>query len=309
MDKGKRQFNNDRKPQRPGKQGGFQARSQGRPEGRPQGRPQGRPDFNKPREDDAFADQGSSDKLEGRNAVTEALQAGRDFNKIWILKPEGDKPLDHGLIRILDEANKRGIIVTRATRQILDKMSSTHNHQGVIASVAAHKYAELDEIITECRDEGRPALLVALDEIKDAYNLGSILRISDCCGVDGVIIPERRSVTLDSMVAKASAGAIEYVPVARVTNLAQTLSRLKEKENFWVCGTDMNADYEYHDADYSGNLVVVIGSEGDGMRDGVRKCCDFTVSIPMSGHVNSLNAAVAAGVVLFEAQAKRHKED
>ena len=272
MDKGKRRFNQDRKPGRPAKQV--------------------RPEFKRDREDDAFAEQGSTDKLEGRNAVTEALAAGRDFNKIWIL----------------DEANKRGIIVTRATRQILDKMSSTHNHQGVIASVAPHKYADLDEIIGKCRDEGRPALLVALDEIKDAYNLGSILRISDCCGVDGVIIPERRSVALDSMVAKASAGAIEYVPVARVTNLAQTLTRLKEKENFWVCGTDMNADYEYHDADYSGNLVVVIGSEGDGMRDGVRKCCDFTVSIPMSGHVNSLNAAVAAGVVLFEAQAKRHKE-
>ena len=231
MDKGKRRFNQDRKPGRPAKQG--------------------RPEFKRDREDDAFTEQGSTDKLEGRNAVTEALQAGRDFNKIWILKPEGDKPLDHGLIRILDEANKRGIIVTRATRQILDKMSNTHNHQGVIASVAPHKYADLDEIIGKCRDEGRPALLVALDEIKDAYNLGSILRISDCCGVDGVIIPERRSVSLDSMVAKASAGAIEYVPVARVTNLAQTLTRLKEKDNFWVCGTDMNADYEYHDADYS----------------------------------------------------------
>ncbi len=288
MDKGKRRFNNDRKSGRPKND---------------------RPFVKNEREDDAFVKDGSSDKIEGRNAVTEALAADRDFNKIWILKPEGDKPLDHGLIRILDEANKRGIVVTRATRQILDKMSSTHNHQGVIASVAPHKYADLDEIISKCRDEGRPALLVALDEIKDAYNLGSILRISDCCGVDGVIIPERRSVSLDSMVAKASAGAIEYVPVARVTNLAQTLTRLKEKENFWVCGTDMNADYEYHDADYSGNLVVVIGSEGDGMRDGVRKCCDFTVSIPMTGHVNSLNAAVAAGVVLFEAQAKRHKED
>lgn len=303
MDKGKRRFNQDRKPNnRPAKQGRPDFKRE-RPEFKRE-----RPDINREREDDAFVEQGSTDKLEGRNAVTEALQAGRDFNKIWILKPEGDKPLDHGLIRILDEANKRGIIVTRATRQILDKMSSTHNHQGVIASVAPHKYADLDEIIGKCRDEGRPALLVALDEIKDAYNLGSILRISDCCGVDGVIIPERRSVSLDSMVAKASAGAIEYVPVARVTNLAQTLTRLKEKENFWVCGTDMNADYEYHDADYSGNLVVVIGSEGDGMRDGVRKCCDFTVSIPMTGHVNSLNAAVAAGVVLFEAQAKRHKE-
>ena len=314
MDKGKKQFNRDRRPGgKPsnGRSSNGRAFSGSPSNGRPSySRPSnGRPEYNREREDTAFASEGSTDKLEGRNAVTEALAAGREFNKIWILKPEGDKPLDHGLIRILDEANKKGIIVTRATRQVLDKMSSTHNHQGVIASVAPHSYADLDEIISKCGDEGRPALLVALDEIKDAYNLGSILRISDCCGVDGVIIPERRSVALDSMVAKASAGAIEYVPVARVTNLAQTLTRLKEKENFWVCGTDMNADYEYHDADYSGNLVVVIGSEGDGMRDGVRKCCDFTVSIPMSGHVNSLNAAVAAGVVLFEAQAKRHREE
>ncbi|MBR2821256.1 MAG: 23S rRNA (guanosine(2251)-2'-O)-methyltransferase RlmB [Clostridiales bacterium] len=314
MDKGKKQFKRDRRPGgKPsnGRSSNGRAFSGSPSNGRPSySRPSnGRPEYNREREDTAFASEGSTDKLEGRNAITEALAAGREFNKIWILKPEGDKPLDHGLIRILDEANKKGIIVTRATRQVLDKMSSTHNHQGVIASVAPHSYADLDEIISKCRDEGRPALLVALDEIKDAYNLGSILRISDCCGVDGVIIPERRSVALDSMVAKASAGAIEYVPVARVTNLAQTLTRLKEKENFWVCGTDMNADYEYHDADYSGNLVVVIGSEGDGMRDGVRKCCDFTVSIPMSGHVNSLNAAVAAGVVLFEAQAKRHREE
>ena len=288
VDKGKRRFGGqDKKPGRPKNE---------------------RPYDRRGHETDIGENDNSSDKIEGRNAVTEALAAGRDFNKIWILKPEGDKTLDHGLIRILDEANKRGIIVTRATRQVLDKMSRTHNHQGVIASVAPHDYADLDEIIAKCKQEGRSALLVALDEIKDAYNLGSILRISDCCGVDGVIIPERRSVTLDSTVAKASAGAIEYVPVARVTNLAQTLTKLKEKENFWVCGTDMDADYEYHDADYSGNLVVVIGSEGDGMRDGVRKCCDFTVSIPMSGHVNSLNAAVAAGVVLFEAQAKRHRE-
>ena len=179
MEKGKRHFNQDRNPRRPSNK---------------------KPDFKREREDDAFVEQGSTDKIEGRNAVTEALASGRDFNKIWILKPEGDKTLDHGLIRILDEANKRGIIVTRATRQILDKMSNTHNHQGVIASVAPHKYADLDEIIEKARSEGRPALLVALDEIKDAYNLGSILRISDCCGVDGVIIPERRSVSLDSMV-------------------------------------------------------------------------------------------------------------
>ena len=163
MDKGKRRFNGDRKPVRPDNDRSYKARPN-----------------NRGNIDDPDELTGPTDKIEGRNAVTEALASGRDFNKIWILKPEGDKTLDHGLIRILDEANKRGIVVTRATRQVLDKMSHTHNHQGVIASVAPHDYADLDEIIAKCRGEGRPALLVALDEIKDAYNLGSILRISDC---------------------------------------------------------------------------------------------------------------------------------
>ena len=184
----------------------------------------------------------SGDKIEGRNAVTEALAAGRTFNRMWILKPEGGRRLEPALAKILDEANRKGIVITRAPRNVLDRISTTHNHQGVIATVAPHEYADLDDIINKAREEGRAPLLIALDEIKDAYNLGSVLRIADCCGIDGVIIPERRSVSLDSMVAKASAGAMEYVPVARVTNLAQTLRNLKEKEGFWVCGTDMNGD-------------------------------------------------------------------
>ena len=251
----------------------------------------------------------SGDRIEGRNAVTEALAAGRTFNRIWILKPEGGRRLEPALAKILDEANKRGMVISRVPRNVLDRLSTTHNHQGVIATVAPHAYADLDDIINKARDEGRAPILIALDEIKDAYNLGSVLRIADCCGIDGVIIPERRSVSLDSMVAKASAGAMEYVPVARVTNLAQTLRNLKEKEGFWVCGTDMNGDVSYDSADYSGSLVIVIGSEGDGMREGVRKCCDFTVEIPMVGHVNSLNAAVACGVVVFEAARHRRAEN
>ena len=250
----------------------------------------------------------SGDKIEGRNAVSEAISSGRTINRIWILKPEGGKRLEPALAKILDAANKMDTVISRVPRNVLDRMSTTHNHQGVIASVAPHEYADLDDIINKARDEGRAPILIALDEIKDAYNLGSMLRIADCCGIDGVIIPERRSVSLDSMVAKASAGAMEYVPVARVTNLAQTLRNLKEKEGFWVCGTDMNGDTTYDKADYSGSLVIVIGSEGDGMRDGVRKCCDFTVEIPMSGHVNSLNAAVACGVVVFEAARQRRTE-
>ena len=158
----------------------------------------------------------NTDKIEGKNAVNEALSSGRTINKIWLLKPEGGRRLDPALAKILDAANKKGIVVTRAPRNVLDKLSETHNHQGVIASVASHDYTDLDEIIENARQAGHAPLLIALDELKDAYNLGSILRISDCCSVDGVIIPERRSIALDSMVAKASAGALEYVPVARV---------------------------------------------------------------------------------------------
>lgn len=246
----------------------------------------------------------SPDRLEGKNPVMEALRAGREINKLWILDPADGKPLEAHLQAILAIAKERKIVVIRSQRAAMDRMSQTHNHQGVIASVASHEYAELSDIIAKCRDEGRQPLLVALDELKDAYNLGSILRISDAAGVDGVIIPKHRSIGLDSVVAKASAGAIEYVPVARVTNLSQTLRELKD-DGFWVCGTDADATVDYDKADYSGAMVIVIGSEGEGMRSTVKNCCDFLISIPMVGHVNSLNAAVAAGVVVFEAVKKR----
>ncbi|SMC31856.1 23S rRNA (guanosine2251-2'-O)-methyltransferase [Oscillospiraceae bacterium] len=243
----------------------------------------------------------SADRLEGRNAVTEAINAGREINKLWILEPSGGLRLDPGLAKILDEANKRKIVVIRSPRNVLDRMSQTHNHQGVIAAVASHEYVEIDDILKKAESEGRQPLLVVLDELKDAYNLGSVLRIADAAGVDGVVIPKHRSIGLDSVVAKASAGAIEYVPVARVTNIAQTLRELKEKHGFWVCGTAAEGSTPYDKADYKGALAIVIGSEGEGMRDSVQKECDFLLSIPMAGTVNSLNAAVAAGIVVFEA--------
>ena len=243
----------------------------------------------------------TADRLEGRNAVTEALNAGREINKLWILEPSGGQRLDPGLAKILDEANKRKIVVIRSPRNVLDRMSQTHNHQGVIAAVASNEYVEIDDILKKAEAEGRQPLLVVLDELKDAYNLGSVLRIADAAGVDGVVIPKHRSIGLDSVVAKASAGAIEYVPVARVTNIAQTLRELKEKNGFWVCGTAAEGSTPYDKADYKGALAIVIGSEGEGMRDSVQKECDFLLSIPMAGTVNSLNAAVAAGIVVFEA--------
>ena len=243
----------------------------------------------------------SPDRLEGRNSVIEALKAGREFNKIWILESTAGKKPDPLLIRIMNEAEKRKIPVIRSKREVLDRMSETHNHQGVIAQVASHEYVDIEDMIAACEEDNRSPFFVVLDELKDAYNLGSVLRIADAAGVDGVIIPKHRSIGLDSVVAKASAGAIEYVPVARVTNIAATLRDLKEKHGFWVFGTDAEGKTDYDKADYRGSIAIVIGSEGEGMRDVVRKECDFLLSIPMAGNVNSLNAAVAAGIVIYEA--------
>lgn len=249
----------------------------------------------------------TDDRLEGRNSVIEALNAGREINKLWILESGEGKKQDPLLTKILIEASSKKIPVIRARRDVLDRMSQTHNHQGVIAQVASHEYTPIEDILKKCEDEGRKPCLVVLDGLKDAYNLGSVLRIADASGVDGVIIPKHRSIGLDSVVAKASAGAIEYVPVARVTNIASTLRELKEKHGFWVFGTAAEGKTPYDKADYSGSIAIVIGSEGEGMHDNVQKECDFLLSIPMAGSVNSLNAAVAAGIVIFEAVKHRNE--
>ena len=245
----------------------------------------------------------SADRLEGKNPILEALRAGRTMNKLWVAKLDGGR-VDPTVSRILTMAKDRGVLVLEVPRITLDQMSETHNHQGVIAQVASHDYEELDQIILRAREKGEAPFLLMLDELKDAYNLGSILRIADAAGVHGVIIPKHRSIGLDSMVAKASAGAIEYVPVARVTNLSQTITALKE-DGFWVAGTDSEGTIAFNKADLKGSLVIVIGSEGEGMAKNIREKCDFLLSIPMSGSVNSLNAAVAAGIVVFEAQRQR----
>lgn len=246
---------------------------------------------------------GSPDRLEGRNPVLEALRAGRTMNKLWVAKLDGGR-VDPTVARIVSMAKDRNVLIHEVPRITLDQMSETHNHQGVIAQVASHDYEELDQIILRTREKGEAPFLLMLDELKDAYNLGSILRIADAAGVHGVIIPKHRSIGLDSLVAKASAGAIEYVPVARVTNLSQTISALKE-DGFWVAGTDAEGTINYDKADLKGSLLIVIGSEGEGMAKNIKEKCDFLLSIPMSGNVNSLNAAVAAGIIVFEAQRQR----
>ena len=248
---------------------------------------------------------GLPDRLEGRNPIQEAIKAGRAINKIWVAKRE-ERP-DPSLGRLIAQAREAGAVVMEVEKRVLDAMSTTHSHQGIIAQVAAHEYIELDDLISGIKARDEVPFILILAELQESYNLGSILRIADAAGVQGVIIPMRRSVGLDAAVAKASAGAIEHVPVARVGNLSQTILTLKE-QGFWIAGTDADGKTDYHSADWSGPLAILIGSEGEGLSPIMRRHCDYLISIPMFGKVNSLNAAVAAGIVTFEAAAKRHAQ-
>lgn len=235
------------------------------------------------------------DKLEGRNPVLEALKAGRSINRILVAKGEREGSVN----QIIALARQKHIILQEVDRTKLDSLSSTFAHQGVIAFAAAKDYVEVDDILDIAGASGRPPFLVILDEITDSHNLGSILRTADAAGVHGVIIPKRRAVGLTSMVSKASAGAIEYVPVARVTNIAQTIEYLKKK-NIWVVGTDSSGEKPFYQNDLKGPIALVVGSEGEGMGKLIRESCDFTVNIPMMGKISSLNAAVAGAIVMYE---------
>lgn len=235
----------------------------------------------------------------GRNPVIEALKSGVEINRIYIAKGALHKAVDD----IYKLARERQIPVQQVERKKLDNLFAGKNHQGVYASVAETAYVEWEDILSAARKKGEPPLVLVLDEIEDPHNLGAILRNADAFGVHGVIIPKRRSVSLTGTVAKAACGALQYVPVARVANIAQTLKTLK-KEGLWICGTAMDGENIYG-APLSGALAIVIGNEGHGMRPLVAEQCDFTVSIPMRGRINSLNASVAAGIVLSEVTRRR----
>lgn len=254
-------------------------------------------------EDTSMNQLGDLDKLEGRNSVLEALKAGRSINRIFVAKGEREGSVN----QIIAIARQSHILIQEIDRAKLDAMSTTHSHQGVIALTAAKDYVEVDEILEIAAASGKPPFLIVLDEITDSHNLGSILRTANAAGVHGVIIPKRRAVGLTSVVSKASAGAIEYVPVARVTNIAQTLESLK-KQNIWVVGTDSTGDKSYFEADLTGPVALVIGSEGEGMGKLVRESCDFVVNIPMMGQITSLNAAVAGAIVTYEILRQRMKK-
>ena len=238
--------------------------------------------------------------IEGRNAVIEALRAGVAIDKIFIAKGEADSSLGH----IASAAREKGIVVVDADRRKLDGMSRTHSHQGVIAQAAVRAYASVDDILSAAREGGEEPLIVVCDELSDPHNLGAVIRTADAAGAHGVIIPKRRSAGLTAIVGKTSAGAVAHVPVARVPNLPALLKELKE-EGIWIFGAAMDGSTPLHQADLKGPAAIVIGSEGDGMGRLVAENCDFTVSIPMFGKINSLNASAAAAVLLYEAVRQR----
>ena len=239
-------------------------------------------------------------QLEGRNALTEALRSGRTIDKVFIASGETDK----GLQRLAAQAKEAGAVVVPVDRRKLDMMSTTKAHQGVIALAAARSYFTIDDILEEAADRGENALIVICDELTDPHNLGAIIRSAECAGAHGVIIPKRRSVGLTATVAKASAGAVEYMKVARVTNINAAMDELKEK-GVWIFGTAAEGSIPMYDADLTGPTAIVIGSEGDGMSRLVQKNCDVTVHIPMKGSISSLNASAAASILLYEAVRQR----
>ena len=236
--------------------------------------------------------------IEGRNAVIEALRAGTAIDKIYLAKGETDKTLGH----IASRAREAGVVV--ADRRKLDAMSRTHSHQGVIALAAVREYVSVQSILDAAAAKGEPPLLVVCDEISDPHNLGAILRTAECAGAHGLIIPKRRSAGLTAIVGKTSAGAVSYLPVARVANLTSVLKDLK-KQGVWIFGTAAGASTNLYSADLKGPAAIVIGSEGDGMSRLVAENCDFLVSIPMKGHISSLNASAAAAILLYEAVRQR----
>ena len=238
--------------------------------------------------------------IEGRNAVIEALRTQTNIDNIYIQRGETDKTLGH----IASKARAAGIVVVEADRRKLDGMSRTHAHQGVIALAAVREYVSLEDILADAAAKGEQPLLVVCDEISDPHNLGAIIRTAYCAGAHGVIIPKRRSAGLTSIVAKTSAGAVSHMKVARVPNIPALLKDLK-KQGIWVFGTAADGTTGLYQADLKGPAAIVIGSEGDGMTRLAAENCDFLVSIPMKGDLNSLNASASAAILLYEAVRQR----
>lgn len=241
------------------------------------------------------------DMVAGRNAVMEALKGSRSVNKLII----ANGSTEGSIKEIIAVAKEKGVNIQYWDRSKLDSIARGIRHQGVLAQVAPVQYAELEDILQVAKDRNEPPFIVLLDELEDPHNLGAILRTADAAGVHGVLIPKHRSCPLSATVAKTSAGAVEHVPVARVGNLVQTIKKLKQ-EGLWVAAADMDGK-DYYDTDLTGPLLLIIGSEGQGVGRLVKEQCDFVVRIPMVGKINSLNASVAGSILMYEAMKQRRK--
>lgn len=239
--------------------------------------------------------------IEGRNAVLEAFRAGKTIDKLFVLDGCQDGPVKS----ILREAKKTDTIISFVDKERLDRLANSGHHQGVVAQAAAYEYAEVEDILNAAKEKGEAPFIFILDEIEDPHNLGAIIRTANLCGAHGVIIPKRRAVGLTATVAKTSAGAVNYTPVAKVTNIAKTIEELK-KEGMWFVCADMDGQTMY-DLNLTGPIGLVIGNEGAGVSRLVKEKCDFTASIPMRGDIDSLNASVAAGVLAYEIVRQRLK--
>ena len=237
--------------------------------------------------------------IEGRNAVIEAFRSGKTIDKLYVLDGCKDGPV----MTIIREAKKTDTIIRYVDREILDRLSKTGHHQGVVANAAAYDYAEVEDILNAAREKGEPPFVFILDGIEDPHNLGAIIRTANLAGAHGVIIPKRRAVGLTATVAKTSAGALNYTPVAKVTNLSATIEELK-KEGLWFVCADMGGETMYN-LNLTGPIGLVIGNEGEGVSRLVKEKCDYVASIPMKGNIDSLNASVAAGVLAYEIVSQR----
>ena len=240
------------------------------------------------------------DQVEGRNSVLELLESGKDINKIYITR--GEK---HGSInKIIAKARERKIIIVEKDKRQMQEIAQTENYQGVIAIVPPFEYCEIEDILEEAKNKNEDPFVLILDGIEDPHNLGSIIRTAETAGVHGIIIPKRRAVAVNSTVNKTSAGAVEHMKIARVNNISESINKLKEA-GLWICGTDINTKTYYYDQDLTGAIGIVIGNEGQGISEKVKKNCDFLVKIPMKGKVTSLNASVSTGIIIYEALKQR----
>lgn len=235
----------------------------------------------------------------GRNAVTELLKSGREVENVLIAKGEREGSIN----RIIALCREKKVVIKNVDRRKLDALCQGENHQGVAANVPAHEYSSVEDILALAEERGEAPFIIICDEIEDSHNLGAIIRTAEACGVHGIIIPKRRSVGLNFAVAKTSCGALEYMKVARVTNLASVIEDLKSK-NIWIYAADMDGQ-RWDKTDFSGGVALVIGNEGSGVGRLIKEKCDVTVSLPMLGRVNSLNASVAAGIIMYEIAKQR----